>query len=237
MIHIIVIPQVLVLCLIYIHLCNYYKLYVLNITGKAFIIYSDEDYPEKDDCKHPALGLSDLLRHLGVDCKIDMYDAGKNINNWNQWTEQEVKNCDGHVILLCGKKLHQVLQKVDNERIEMHDAHIGKLTLNSLIDDCKINTRFVPVFIGEPNTQFIPTALNKRTCYTVPYDVVVKYYETPHDAEVVVKRKVCKSLYSLVTKLTYQQENDIPPVSDHSNGKHIVPVCKITKSCHYLSCV
>jgi len=188
---------------------------IIHVTGQAFIIYSKEDYPEQDGC-YPALGLSNLLRQLAVACRVDMYDASKNINNWNQWTEDGVRNCDGHVILLCGNHLHQVLQKDSNIKIEMQVAHVGKLTLNSLIDDGEINTRFVPVFIGDQNEQLIPTALNKRTYYTVPYDVVMKDY-TRQEAEAVIMHQECKSLYSLITKLTNQPEYDMPPVS-YSNG-------------------
>ena len=49
----------------------------------------------------------------------------------------------------------------------MHYVHIGNLTLNSLIDDDEINTRVVPVFIGDQNEQLILTALNKRSFSTV----------------------------------------------------------------------
>ena len=192
----------------------------LNVTGKAFIIYCEEDYPEKHDYNHPALGLCNLLRHVGVECKIDMYDSSKDINNWSQWTEKEVRSCDGHIILLCGKKLHEALQKHYNEKIKMHDAHIGKLTLSSLIDDQEINTRFVPVFIGKPNKQFIPTALSEKTCYTAPYDVVMMDLDSPQAAETVIYRAECRSLRSLVFKLTYQPEYDIPPVNDLSSGKY-----------------
>lgn len=205
---------------------NYCIFNVLNISDKAFIIYCEEDHTIG---KHPALGLCDLLRHLGVECNIDMYYSTKNINDWNQWTEQEIRSCDGHIMLLCSEKLHQILKKGDNERIEMHVAHIENLKLKSLIDDQIINTRFVPVFIGKPNKQFIPIALNKRTYYTVPYDKVVEDYDRS-SAYAVINLEVCKSLYSLVAKLTNQPEYDMPPVGDYSNGKHIVPACYIIKN-------
>ena len=179
----------------------------------AFIIYHKEDYPEKNGCISSALGLSNLLRRLGVECTIDMYDSSADINNWNQWTEDGVRNCNGHVILLCGNHLHQVLQNHSNIKIEMQAAHIRKLTLNSLIDDDEINTQFVPVFIGDQNEQLIPTALNERTYYTVPYDVVMKDY-TRQEAEAVIKHQECGSLCSLVAKLTNQHEYEMPPVSD-----------------------
>ena len=149
-----------------------------------------------------------------------MYDSSKDINNWSQWIEKEVRSCDGHIILLCGKKLHEALQKHYNEKIKMHNAHIGKLTLSSLIDDQEINTRFVPVFIGKPNKQFIPTALSERTFYTAPYDAVIMDLDSPQAAEAVIKRAECRSLYSLVSKLNNQPEHDKPPVNDLSNGKY-----------------
>jgi len=205
------------------YLCLWYVYYtVLNISDKAFIIYYDEDYYCEEDSikKHPALGLCDLLRHLGIECNIDMYHSTKNINNWNQWTEQEVINCDGHIILLCSEKMHQVMKKNDNERIQMHVAHIGNITLQSLIDHQTINGQFVPVFIGKPNEQFIPTALNQRTYYTVPYEKVVEDYDIS-SANDVIDFEECKSLYSLVAKLTNQPEYDMPSVGGHYNGKHI----------------
>jgi len=193
------------------------------ITGnEAFIIYCKEDYPEEDDCNHPALGLSNLLRQLGVPCNIDMYSASEDINNWDQWTEKEVRSCDGHIILLCGEKLHQLLQEDTNKRIEMRDAHIGKLKLNCLINDQEINTRFVPVFIGKPNEQFIPTALKGRNCYTAPYDVVMEDYDSPHSAKAVIKHEKCRSLYSLVTKLTNRPEFNMPPVGDQCKQEYII---------------
>ena len=143
-----------------------------------------------------------------------MHYSSEPINNWSQWIEQRIKNSAGYNILLCGKALYKSLQKLENERIEMHDAHIGVQTLNSLIDGSKTNTRFVPVFIGEELVDCIPTSLKERCHYTVQCKAEM---EEDCDVNIVLNRKENKSLCSLVAKLTGQPEYPKPPVNDDDN--------------------
>lgn len=125
--------------------------------------------------------------------------------------EQQIKKCAraGYIIILCGENLHKSLQEVNNERIQMHNAHIGVQTLNNLIDDRETNTYFVPVFIGKELVNCIPTALKDRSHYTVRYDAVMEDYD---DVSTVLDKEENESLRSLVAKLTEQQEHYMPSV-------------------------
>jgi len=168
-------------------------------------VYCEGDYHETNDKSHPALLLCNFLRRCGIDCVVDLHHSSESINNWSLWVEQNVQNCNGYIILLCGKILYESLQNSENRRIKMNVAHIGKLTLNYLIDDSKTNTYFVPVFIGEPLVDYIPTALKNRCYYTVQYDAVVD----PDDVSIILTKRENRSLRSLVAKLT---RYDMPPI-------------------------
>jgi len=185
-------------------------------------VYSEADYHEENEQSHPALKLSNFFReHCGVDCEVDLHHSTELINNWNQWMEQKIKRCR-YIILLCGENLHKSLQEVNNERIKMHNAHIGVQTLNNLIDDRETNTYFIPVFIGKELVNCIPTALKDRSCYTVQYDAVMKDYD---DVKAVLGKEENKSLYSLVAKLTEQQEYDKPPVYSYDGTSNSSKSC------------
>ena len=194
-----------------------YTRYLFAILGyiiadiDTVIVYCEADYHKTNDQDHPALELSNFLRDCGVDCVVDLHYSTDRINDWSLWMEQNIRNCNGHIILLCGKKLHESLQEVNNERIQMNVAHIGAQALRHLIDDSQTNTYFVPVFFGEELVDYIPTALKGRSHFTIRYDAVMEDYD---DVDDVLNNEENKSLCSLVAKLTRQQEHYMPPVND-----------------------
>ena len=193
---------------------NCFIQFIVIVGIDTLIVYCEADYHETNGQSHPALELCNFLRECGVDCVVDFHYSNKSINDLGLWMEKNIRKCYGHIILLCGKKLHEYLQEFKNEQIQMNVAHIRTQTLRYLIDDSKTNNHFVPVFFEEELVDYIPTALKGRCCYTVKYDAVMKDY---NDVDVVLDKEENKSLRSLVAKLTGQQEHYKAPVNDNSS--------------------
>ena len=174
------------------------------------------------------------MRACGIENEIDLYhpEPNKEILQWDQWTGNNIQRCcdnNGHVLLLCGKKITELLQHESNIKIEMYHGFIWKLTLQNLILHTETNPYFVPIFFNSKNEDFIPHALRGRRYFTVNASTLL---EKANNLTLELELEENKSLRSLIAKLTNQQENYKPPLGASSSSKYKA-ICMYIVTCSH----
>ena len=180
-------------------------------------MYAKEDHDPNGD---QVLMISDVLRHAGVDCDIDLYHINENIQDWSHWMSQYIHYCAAkkdYILLVCSPRMIAVLEEtVDNPRINMCAGYIDRLTLRNLIQ--QHTNSFIPLI--DPTVSYmVPPVLSGKIMYhfsfsRVPQNITIDQLLDHPDFT---------SLRSLVATLSGQQEN--PPPNVHHSGKSHVVLC------------
>jgi len=173
-------------------------------------MYAKEDH---DPNGHQVLMLSDVLRHAGIDCDIDLYHINENIQDWSHWTSQYIQTCAAkkdYVLLVCTPKMITFLEEsLDNLRIDMCVGYIDRLTLRNLLQ--KYTKNFIPL-IDPTSSHLVPPVLSGKITYQFPFSKVPLNITIDQ----LLDHPDFTSLKSLVATLSGQQENP-PPIVDHES--------------------
>ena len=153
------------------------------------------------------LWLSNALRHFGVETVLDQYEEDNPPHSWPQWMEKNIKRCCW-VLMICSESYHRHVtgqSRVDGGDEGRGSRFEGKTIYGLLTDDQHAN-KFIPVFLGEKNTSWLPTSLMGSHHYHIrlPEDLQSSPESALEDPEF-------KKLYA---RLTGQNRNPAPPVGD-----------------------
>ena len=119
---------------------------------------------------------TDFILRCGLNVDIDLYHSSNNIVNWPVWTLEQLKVCtdnNGYIILLWSEAMETILNHRDvndNSLIEMVCAHIGRLSILSLMQ-VKIQ-HFVVVCLDSNMSKdqirtTLPLNLSQKTVHNV----------------------------------------------------------------------
>ena len=183
-------------------------------------MYAKEDHDPNGD---QVLMLSDVLRHAGVDCDIDLYHINENIQDWSHWTSLSIHYCvakKDYILLVCSPRMIALLEETGgNPRINMCAGYIDRLTLRNLIQ--QHTNSFVPL-IDPSVSNVVPPVLSGKTTYHLSFS------RMPQNISIdrLLDHPDFTSLRSLVATLSGQQEN--PPPDVGLPGKNCVCVVYLT---------
>ena len=174
------------------------------VYSSVFIMYAKEDHDPNGD---QVLMLSDVLRHAGVDCDIDLYHINENIQDWSHWTSLSIHYCAAnkdYILLVCSPKLLSLLEDTaGNLRINMCAGHIDSLTLRSLLQ--KYTDSFI-LLIDPTLSHLVPPILSGKITYQFPFSKVPLNITTDQ----LLDHPDFTSLRSLVATASGHEEN-LPP--------------------------
>lgn len=127
---------------------------------KTFISYSHDSM----DHKRLVLGFANQLREQGIDCTIDQYEESPD-EGWIEWMEKNIST-SSYVLVVCTKGyLDKLYQK--NTTIGKGVKWEGAIINQEIYDNEGKNRRFIPVFFGNENRNFIPRVLKSFTHYNL----------------------------------------------------------------------
>lgn len=131
---------------------------------KVFISYSHDS---DSHCTF-VLGISELLRHQGVDCWLDQYQLGSPAQGWPLWMEQKIEWAD-FVLLVCSEKYYKRFKG------EIGDTGIGVAFEGAVVTEALYfsgmkNLKFLPVLPADSRNEYVPKILRLGNIYTLPQD-------------------------------------------------------------------
>ena len=125
---------------------------------RVFISYS-HDSPELRNKVHQ---LSERLRNDGIHSNCDHYVNGTPDQGWPRWMMDEIGFAD-YVLIVCTETYYRRFRGHDDSG---KGADFEGAIITSEIYETQSNTnKFVPVFLSNPNTTWIPEILRSRTHY------------------------------------------------------------------------
>jgi len=146
-------------------------------TSKVFISYSHDSEKHRKFVR----GISDRLRHEGLDCQIDQYINGFPPEGWPRWMEKQIENAD-FVLLVCTSSY---LKRYRGEEREggRGATFEGVVISQTLYEHYYQNTKFIPVIPVDGSLDHVPLPLKGYTCYTLPGDYDQLYRVLTEQAE------------------------------------------------------
>ncbi|MCB1985082.1 MAG: TIR and AAA domain-containing protein [Burkholderiales bacterium] len=145
--------------------------------SRVFISYSHDSEEHRTFVR----GISDRLRHEGLNCHIDLYVNGSPAEGWPRWMEDQIEQAD-FVLLVCTPIY---LQRYRGEERESGRGVTfeGVVISQSLYDHYYRNTKFIPVIPVDGSLEHVPLPLKGYTCYTLPGDYIQLYRVLTGQAE------------------------------------------------------
>lgn len=127
---------------------------------KVFISYChiNKDYEQK------ILAFANRLRNEGIDANVDLYEEAP-AEGWQQWMENQIKKAD-FVLIVNSKNYYEKFYNNQGKGISWEVNIIYQL----LYDSVGKNTKFIPVYYGKNDIQYILTPLKSYTYYDIDDD-------------------------------------------------------------------
>ena len=134
-----------------------------------FIVYFNEDPTKIEDLCDILNKLSSLSSQRTFMCDCDIQHKDEVGNDWNNWTEQQIREADV-VLLVCSAQLHTCLSQVTSP--PPIQTATGLVSGSAIANLCSIlrdsSRKFIPVFLNQPiNADLVPTSLIGRRAYRV----------------------------------------------------------------------
>lgn len=107
------------------------------------------------------LWLSNTLRQFGVHTILDQYQEDDPPPSWPQWAEQNIKSCQW-VLMICSESYcsHVTGQSEKEGGVdEGRGSRFEGKTIYGLLTDPQHTSKFIPVFLGEKNLDWVPPSL------------------------------------------------------------------------------
>ena len=129
---------------------------------KVFISYSH------DSSKHEekVLGLADRLRADGIDAMIDQYVNGSPDQGWPRWMLDQLDEADS-VLVVCTETYYRRFRGHEVPGKGKGADWEGSLITQELYDSRSRTLKFVPIFLADPEDDWIPEPLRSATYYSV----------------------------------------------------------------------
>jgi hypothetical protein len=128
---------------------------------KVFISYAHES----SDYSDLVLELSNSLRAQGIDAEIDQYEEAPP-EGWPKWMTKQIQNAD-YVLVCCSESFEERARDTSGANVGLGAKWETTLIFQELYGLAANNTKFIPVFLGSENQQYVPLALQPYTHYDV----------------------------------------------------------------------
>lgn len=125
----------------------------------VFISYSHDSIDHMRD----VMSLCSRLRHQGVDCMIDQFVTSPD-EGWPLWMERQIQRSE-FILVVCTDTYHQRFMGKQPQGSGLGARWEGHLTLQHLYNNGALNTKFIPILMGEENISSIPLILQSATYY------------------------------------------------------------------------
>jgi len=123
---------------------------------KVFITYASND----KELKSNVIAIAQLLSNQGLQIIMDVSDHREiQTLGVTTWTTKQIENCDFTLIVCTQGYLKDSIGIV-----------VERYLINPELRDTHINKKFIPIFIGEVNRNFVPTLLRDLKFYLLPKD-------------------------------------------------------------------
>jgi SEFIR domain len=125
----------------------------------VFISYSHDSI----DHMRNVMSLCSRLRHQGVDCMIDQFVTSPD-EGWPLWMERQIQKSE-FILVVCTHTYYQRFMGQQPQGSGLGARWEGHLTLQQLYNNGAVNTKFIPILMGEENISSIPLILQSATYY------------------------------------------------------------------------
>lgn len=177
-------------------------------TIRVFISYS-HDSPEHLE---RVLGLSDRLRHDGIDCLIDQYEMSPR-EGWPQWTMNRIEEAR-FVLVICTEIYHRRVRGGEESGKGLGAKWEGAIITQELYDSEANNDKFIPILFSTEDAAHIPVYLRGVARYVLDEDYENLYRRLTHQP-----KYLKPALGTLRSLPSLDRKEDFLPVPESRAGK------------------
>ena len=131
-------------------------------TKKVFISYSHDS----EEHRARVLALSERLRTDGIETILDQYINGSPLQGWPRWMLDQLDAADT-VLVVCTEIYYRKFRGHEDADKGKGGDFEGALITQEIYDSKSRTLKFVPVFMSEANSAWIPEPLRQGTYYAL----------------------------------------------------------------------
>lgn len=128
----------------------------------VFISYSHDS----DEHREQVLGLSERLRHDGIETLLDQYVNGSPLQGWPRWMLNQLDAAD-FVIVVCTETYYRRFRGHEEPGKGKGVDWEGALITQEIYDSRSRTLKFVPIFMSAAVEDWIPEPLRTVTHYAL----------------------------------------------------------------------
>lgn len=129
---------------------------------KVFISYSHDS----EEHRARVLALSERLRTDGIETILDQYLNGSPLQGWPRWMLDQIDAADA-VLVVCTENYYRKFRGHEESDKGKGGDFEGALITQEIYDSKSRTLKFVPIFLSEANSAWIPEPLRMGTHYAL----------------------------------------------------------------------